>query len=79
MARYAKEGYTFDLEENEDRVRCIGAPIRDQSGAIVAAVSVSSVAQYMSEKRMTELVITVVETAATISAKLGFRKSDQKS
>jgi hypothetical protein len=32
----------------------------------------------MSEKRMTELVITVVETAATISAKLGFRKSDQK-
>ncbi len=78
MARYAKEGYTFDLEENEDRVRCIGAPIRDQSGAIVAAVSVSSVAQYMSDKRMTELVSTVVETAATISAKLGFRKSDQK-
>jgi DNA-binding IclR family transcriptional regulator len=79
MSRYAKEGYTFDLEENEDRVRCIGAPIRDQSGAIVAAVSVSSVAQYMSEERMSELVVTVVDTAAAISAKLGYRDDDHQS
>jgi DNA-binding IclR family transcriptional regulator len=73
MTDYAASGNTFDLEENEDRVRCIGAPIRDQSGSIVAAVSVSSVGQYMSERRMSELAATVIDTANAISAKLGYR------
>lgn len=73
MAQYAASGSAFDMEENEDRVRCIGAPIRDQSGAIVAAVSVSSVGQYMSEERMSELAVTVIGTANAISSKLGYR------
>lgn len=79
MARYAADGHTMDMEENEDRVRCIGAPIRDQTGAIVAAVSVSSVAQYMTERRMQELVGTVKEAAGAISRKLGYEAPEQAS
>jgi DNA-binding IclR family transcriptional regulator len=72
MRGYSAGGYSFDLEENEDRVRCIGAPIRGETGAIVAAVSVSSVAQYMSEARMFELIKTVTGTANAISRQLGW-------
>ena len=35
-------GFTFDLEENEASIRCVAAPVRDASGAIVAALSVAS-------------------------------------
>jgi DNA-binding IclR family transcriptional regulator len=75
MRAYAAGGYSFDLEENEDRVRCVGAPIRDDSGEIVAAISVSSVAQYMDDARMQELVGTVRESAEAISRELGWTPS----
>ena len=39
MTRYAQGGFTFDLEENEASIRCVAAPVRDASGAIVAAVT----------------------------------------
>lgn len=72
MRVYAAGGYSFDLEENEDRVRCVGAPIRDETGAIVAAISVSSVAQYMNDARMSDLIGTVSGVASDISRELGW-------
>ena len=72
MREYAKNGYAFDLGENEDRIRCIAAPIRDVSGQIVAALSVASAEQYMSETRMYGLVHEVQDTANEISRALGF-------
>jgi DNA-binding IclR family transcriptional regulator len=72
MQRYQAGGYSFDLEENEDRIRCVGAPLRDETGKIVAAISVASVAQYMDDQRMTDLSSTVRDTAAAISRDLGF-------
>ncbi len=52
MRGYVEAGRTFDLEENEDLIRCVAAPIRGAGGGIVAALSVSSAAQYMSDARM---------------------------
>ena len=49
MRDYAKNGYAFDLEENEDRIRCVAAPVRDATGKIKAAISVSSAAHYMND------------------------------
>jgi DNA-binding IclR family transcriptional regulator len=72
MQRYQAGGYSFDLEENEDRIRCVGAPLRDETGKIVAAISVASVAQYMDDQRMADLSSTVRDTAAAISRDLGF-------
>jgi DNA-binding IclR family transcriptional regulator len=72
MREYSKEGYAFDLEENEDRIRCVAAPIRGVSGAIVGAISVSSVAQYMDDVRMRGLTFDVRRTADAISAALGY-------
>jgi DNA-binding IclR family transcriptional regulator len=72
MREYAAQGYAFDLEENEDRIRCVAAPIRDVASAIVGAISVSSAAQYMDDLRMRGLTFEVKKAADAISAALGF-------
>jgi DNA-binding IclR family transcriptional regulator len=72
MRGYVNAGRTFDLEENEDLIRCVAAPIRDASGGIVAALSVSSAAQYMSDERMEALSKDVLATAAAISSDIGW-------
>jgi DNA-binding IclR family transcriptional regulator len=73
MSAYARVGRTFDLEENEDRIRCVAAPVRDVTGAIVAAISVSSAAQYMDDARMDSLTSDVIATAMSISRDLGWQ------
>ncbi len=72
MRVYASRGIAYDREENEPEVRCVAGPIRDASGAIVAAFSVTSTVQYMDEARMEELAGTVREVASAISRDLGF-------
>jgi len=72
MIHYVKAGHSFDLEENEDLIRCVAAPIRGASGAIQAAISVSSAAQYMADDRMQALSSEVRATATSISRALGW-------
>jgi DNA-binding IclR family transcriptional regulator len=72
MRGYVQAGYAFDLEENEDQIRCIAAPIRDVAGRIIAALSVSSAAQYMSDHRMQALSKDVMAAARRISEDLGW-------
>jgi DNA-binding IclR family transcriptional regulator len=73
MREYAKVGYALDLEENEDRIRCVAAPVRDTTEAIIGAISVSSAAQYMDDNRMTALAEDVRTTARAISRDMGWR------
>jgi DNA-binding IclR family transcriptional regulator len=72
MRHYKKAGYAFDLEENEDRIRCVAAPIRDASDKIIGSISVSSAAQYMDDKRMHDLTKLVIRTVHDISAEFGW-------
>jgi len=78
MRDYAKDGYAFDMEENEDRIRCVAAPFRDATGKIIAALSVSSAAQYMDDARMKSLVKDVCRTAEQISYELGWETPQRK-
>jgi len=78
MRDYAKRGCAFDMEENEDRIRCVAAPIRDATGSIKASISVSSAAQYMNDERMQTLVGQVRWTAEQISRELGWEASSVK-
>ena len=72
MTGYATCGRAFDLEENEDQIRCVAAPIRDAAGKIVGAISVSSAAQYMDDGRMQSLSDEVRATANAIGHDLGW-------
>lgn len=75
MADYRAQGLAFDLDENEEHVRCVAAPVRDIRGEIVAAVSLSSPIYYMTEERMHAVKAYVRETAGLISAKLGYKRA----
>lgn len=72
MRDYVRRGVSFDLEENEPGIRCVAAPVRDGSGAIVAAVSVSATRPYMPTERLDGLAPVVARAAARISAGLGY-------
>lgn len=76
MAGYASAGRAFDLEENEDQIRCVAAPVRDARGRLVGAISVSSAAQYMSDDRMEALSNDVITVADAISADLGWTRGE---
>ncbi|MDA2803826.1 IclR family transcriptional regulator [Nocardiopsis suaedae] len=73
MEYYRAGGYSYDMEENEPGIRCVAAPVRDGSDAVVGAVSVSATAPYMPAERMRELVPRVQGAAADISAEMGYR------
>ena len=69
-----KNNYALDMEENEIGIRCVAAPIRDQRGAVAAAISISGPVSRINARRLkTELKEQVSETALRISKKLGFQ------
>lgn len=81
MWQYRELGAAFDIEENEDRVRCVAAPVRDAAGRIVAAISISSLPQYLDDVRLTALVSPVTRTANAIARELGWiprRSADRR-
>jgi DNA-binding IclR family transcriptional regulator len=68
-------GYAVDDEENEEGIRCVAAPIKNSSGQVEAAMSISGPTTRMTLDRIEgELKQSVCETAARISAKLGYRE-----
>lgn len=70
-----KNGYALDDEENEIGVRCVGAPVRDQRGEVVAAISVSVPAIRIETRVLeTDFKEWVMQTAFNISEKLGYQK-----
>ena len=72
FAEILKDGYAMDDEELEVGIRAISAPVFDQEGKVVAAVSVPSPVSRMSEKRLSEIASGLLETAAECSRRQGW-------
>lgn len=68
IARVKTLGFARDEEELETGVRCIASGIRDDSGKLVACLSISSPADKVQESWISEL----TNTAADISEHLGY-------
>ena len=71
LHRIARRGYAVDAEERLAGVVCIAAPIRDRSGGVVAAVSVSGPRLRLGKSRVPAVAAQVVEVAGKASAILG--------
>ena len=72
-----KQGYAVDDEENEKGIRCVAAPIYNEIGKTVAAISITAPAFRVTKKSIQEtLKKEAMETASKISERLGFRKRD---
>ena len=66
------QGFALDREESLMGVSCVGAPIRDRSGKVVAAVSLSGSKRRMEEKGVKEIIEAVRGTSMKISSAMGY-------
>jgi len=74
LQRVRMDGYALDQEENEIGINCIGAPIRDSRGEVIAAISISGPVNRMEGRILkTELKNRVTEMALRISRKIGYQ------
>lgn len=72
LERSRRRGFTLDLEENEDNVRCVGAAVRDYRGYPAAALSISGQSERLPDERLEELGQMVRGTAERISRSIGY-------
>lgn len=72
MQAYKLQGFTLDLSENEDDIRCVAAPIRNAGDTIIGAISITGAAQYMDDGRIEDLAARVKQTAEAVSTEFGW-------
>jgi IclR family acetate operon transcriptional repressor len=72
MARIRRSGYSVDDVENEDGVRCTGAPVFDHHGRLAAALSIAGPMHRMTRERLGDLAPKVAEAGLELSRRLGF-------
>jgi IclR family acetate operon transcriptional repressor len=65
------QGYAVDDVENEPDIRCVGGPIFDHMGTVVAAASISGPITRVTAQRVPELGRLVREATTEISQRLG--------
>lgn len=67
-----RAGYAIDDQEGDDNVRCVGAPIFNYQGKVIAAVSISGLAKDIAKNTIPALAEEVVATAKAISKRMGY-------
>jgi IclR family KDG regulon transcriptional repressor len=66
-----ERGYSVDNEELEIGLRCVGAPVRGQSGEVIAAIAISAPRFRLNEGDVDRFGLMVREAADALSARLG--------
>jgi IclR family transcriptional regulator, KDG regulon repressor len=65
------QGYAYDLEEGVEELCCVAAPIRDHSGEVVAAMSLS-VPAYRFQQHKDQYRLAIVGVTRQVSENLGY-------
>ncbi|WP_334353923.1 DNA-binding transcriptional regulator KdgR [Enterobacter hormaechei] len=67
-----EQGYGEDNEEQEEGLRCIGVPVFDRFGVVIAGLSISFPTLRFSEERLHEYVAILHTAARKISEQMGY-------
>ena len=73
LTRIRMQGFAIDNEEIMDGLRCVAAPIRDQTGKVISAISLSGPVSRMEGEWFENAILSVTKTAKEISFGLGYR------
>jgi DNA-binding IclR family transcriptional regulator len=63
-------GYAVDEGEHQPGIRCVGAPIHDRTGRVIAGLSASGPARRLKKDQVVELAKVVVHHAKLVATKL---------
>lgn len=75
IERVREKGFATDLEEFEEGLRCIAAPVRDYTRKVIGALSVSGPAHRLTDDLVqTAISGEVTRLAKELSTRLGFRE-----
>ncbi len=71
LAKIRKQGYAYDLEEILPDLCCVGAPIHNYKGNVIAAISMS-VPAFRFQRSQTEYRKAIMRAAKLISERMGY-------
>jgi IclR family KDG regulon transcriptional repressor len=72
LASIREKGLSFDNEEYEVGLRCVAAPVLDNRGRVVAAISISGPTQRLTTEALDRFAVYVKEAARGVSRNLGY-------
>ena len=73
LVEVLQQGYAVDLQEEEEGISCVAAPLKDHRGGVVAAISLTGLSPGFGPERMDRLANMVKRAAAKISMRLGYK------
>lgn len=73
LSSVARDGYVVSLEELEHGLNAVAAPIRDHTGVVVAALSVSGPVYRLTEERVLEIAPAVASAADAVGHRMGYQ------
>ena len=71
-----ERGYSVSWEDVTLHACALGAPVRDATGSVVAAVSISGIVQRFSAERLPGLIRSVMKLGDDLSRRLGHLAQD---
>jgi len=71
LAAIRERGFSVDNEEYDEGLRCIGAPVWDHTGHVVAAIGIGGPVTRVTPDRIDELSLLVMDAAKSLSHRLG--------
>jgi DNA-binding IclR family transcriptional regulator len=72
LERTRARGFALDDQEEEIGMRCVGAPVFNADGRVIAAVSLSATVEQIGPENQKELITELQHTAVAISDRLGW-------
>jgi DNA-binding IclR family transcriptional regulator len=72
LAQIRRQGYSVDNMEHEEGVYCIACPIRDHTGEVIAAVSITTTSLRLQLEKLMVHLPTLTATVDEISGELGY-------
>jgi len=75
FARVRDLGYGVDDQYRAEGHRCVGAPVFDHTGHIVAEINISGHIQTLTDGTLQRYALKVIQRAAEASERLGYRKT----
>lgn len=76
LREVARLGFAVDRVEHEHGVQCVAVPIRDFTGRVIGAFSISGSLLTITEERLAELVPFLKEAGGRISRRMGYREEE---